>query len=205
MTAIPFGIVGAFLGHFLLGHEVTLWSMVGVVAVSGVVVNDNLVLIDAINSCRREGMSLREAVLEAGQTRFRPIMLTSLTTFAGRAPLIIDNAMAARFLVPMAVSLAFGVLFATLVSLILVPTLMLVGSDIRGRAVEFFRRDIWRRHVVVPAASEADSVEVAYRAGALVSRHGEARLNPYDGPELWAAWEAGYAAHEPPAGAVADQ
>ena len=113
MMAIPFGMVGAFLGHFLLGYSVTLWSLVGVIAVSGVVVNDNLVLIDGINRLRREGMALTEAIVEGASDRLRPILLTSLTTFAGVAPLMLETSAQARFLVPMAISLAFGVLFAT--------------------------------------------------------------------------------------------
>tara|TARA_R110002073_G_scaffold108803_2_gene244526 strand:- start:39981 stop:43157 length:3177 start_codon:yes stop_codon:yes gene_type:complete len=135
MSAIPFGIVGAFVGHFILGHDITLWSMVGVVAVSGVVVNDNLVLLDCVNHNRANGLNLFDSVLEAGASRFRPILLTSITTFAGMAPLIIDNSLEARFLVPMAVSLAFGVLFATFVSLILVPALMLLASDTKESAL----------------------------------------------------------------------
>jgi multidrug efflux pump subunit AcrB len=135
MSAIPFGIVGAFIGHFILGHDITLWSMVGVVAVSGVVVNDNLVLLDCVNHNRANGLNLFDSVLEAGASRFRPILLTSITTFAGMAPLIIDNSLEARFLVPMAVSLAFGVLFATLVSLILVPALMLLANDSKAGAL----------------------------------------------------------------------
>jgi multidrug efflux pump subunit AcrB len=131
MMAIPFGMVGAFLGHFLLGYSVTLWSLVGVIAVSGVVVNDNLVLIDGINRLRREGVALTEAIVEGASDRLRPILLTSLTTFAGVAPLMLETSAQARFLVPMAISLAFGVLFATLVSLLLVPCLMAAGQDLR--------------------------------------------------------------------------
>ncbi len=131
MVAIPFGMVGAFLGHFLLGYSLTLWSLVGVIAVSGVVVNDNLVLIDGVNRLRREGMAFTEAIVEGAGDRLRPILLTSLTTFAGVAPLMLETSAQARFLIPMAISLAFGVLFATLVSLLLVPCLMAAGHDLR--------------------------------------------------------------------------
>ena len=134
MMAIPFGLVGAFLGHFLLGYSVTLWSLVGVIAVSGVVVNDNLVLIDGINGLRRQGVPFMEAVVEGASERLRPILLTSLTTFAGVAPLMLETSAQARFLIPMAVALAFGVLFATLVSLVLVPCMLAVGRDLRRPA-----------------------------------------------------------------------
>jgi len=136
MMAIPFGLVGAFLGHFLLGYSLTLWSLVGVIAVSGVVVNDNLVLIDGINARREEGLPFMDAVVEGASERLRPILLTSLTTFAGVAPLMLETSAQARFLIPMAVALAFGVLFATLVSLLLVPCLLVAGRDLRraGRA-----------------------------------------------------------------------
>jgi multidrug efflux pump subunit AcrB len=121
MGAIPFGIVGALLGHLIMGVGITLWSLVGIIAVSGVVVNDNLVLVDRINRKRAEGMPLVEAIRDAGVARFRPIVLTSLTTFLGLAPLMLEDSVQAQFLIPMAVSLAYGVLFATVISLILVP------------------------------------------------------------------------------------
>ncbi|MFP1682996.1 efflux RND transporter permease subunit [Alloalcanivorax sp. C16-1] len=136
MMAIPFGMVGAFLGHFLLGYSLTLWSLVGVIAVSGVVVNDNLVLIDGINGLRERGVAFREAVVAGASERLRPILLTSLTTFAGVAPLMLETSAQARFLIPMAVALAFGVLFATLVSLVLVPCLLVAARDWRRPARE---------------------------------------------------------------------
>ena len=200
MSAIPFGIVGAFVGHFLLGHDFTLWSLVGVVAVSGVVVNDNLVLLDCVNQNRQRGMTLFEAVVDAGATRFRPIMLTSLTTFAGMAPMIIDNSVESRFLVPMAVSLAFGVMFATLVSLILVPSLMLLAADAReqGRLLLGMLAQRWsKRHE--PRPQQDDSPATAYRLGCWARRHRPDMTNPYVKPEQWSAWEAGMADQEPPA------
>jgi len=129
MFAIPFGLIGALFGHLLLGLELTLWSVIGMIAVSGVVVNDNLVLVNYINRKRRQGTPILEAIREAGAARFRPIILTSLTTFAGLVPLMLGESLQAQFLIPMAVSLAFGVLFATTVSLILVPALYFVLSD----------------------------------------------------------------------------
>ena len=131
MGAIPFGIVGALIGHLLLGVGVTLWSLIGIIAVSGVVVNDNLVLVDRINQSRKRGVALLDAIREAGVARFRPIVLTSATTFLGLAPLMFETSVQAQFLVPMAVSLAFGVLFATVVSLILVPVLYAILFDLQ--------------------------------------------------------------------------
>ncbi len=133
MSAIPFGIVGAVLGHLALGYDLSIMSMMGVVALSGVVVNDSLVLVDAINGLRRGGVPLREAVLAGGVRRFRAVILTSVTTFFGLAPMLTETSMQARFLIPMAISLAFGVLFATGITLGLVPALYLILEDaIRG-------------------------------------------------------------------------
>jgi multidrug efflux pump subunit AcrB len=131
MTAIPFGVGGAIVGHILTGYDLSILSMFGVIAVSGVVVNDNIVLVDWINQRRAHHASLLDAVRTAGAQRFRPILLTSLTTFGGLAPLLLERSVQARFLVPMAVSLAFGVMFATLVSLLLVPALYLILDDLR--------------------------------------------------------------------------
>jgi len=130
MTAIPFGIVGAVGGHLLMGYDLSLLSAMGVVALSGVVVNDALVLISAINDYRAQGMSAFEAVLTGGGRRFRPILLTSLTTFFGLAPMIFETSMQARFLIPMAISLGFGVLAATFVTLAIVPSLYLILEDV---------------------------------------------------------------------------
>jgi len=131
MLAIPFGIVGALLGHLLMGVGVTLWSLVGIIAVSGVVVNDNLVLVDRINNQRAEGVPLLKAIRDAGVTRFRPIALTSLTTFLGLFPLMLESSIQAQFLIPMAVSLAYGVMFATVISLILVPVFYAIMDDLQ--------------------------------------------------------------------------
>ncbi|MGK0154453.1 MAG: multidrug efflux pump subunit AcrB [Neolewinella sp.] len=129
ITAIPFGFVGAAIGHMLTGYDLSILSMFGVIALSGIVVNDNIVLVDWINKRRRDHDSLLEAVRTAGAARFRPILLTSLTTFFGLLPLLLEKSMQARFLVPMGVSLAFGVLFATLITLVLVPCLYLILAD----------------------------------------------------------------------------
>ena len=130
MVAIPFGIVGAVLGHMLMGYSLSLMSMMGIVALSGVVVNDSLILIDHANRLRREeGFSAFEAIHQSGVRRFRPIILTTLTTFGGLTPIIFETSMQARFLIPMAISLGFGILFSTTITLMLVPSLYLLVDD----------------------------------------------------------------------------
>lgn len=129
MIAIPFGVVGAVIGHMALGYSLSLISMMGMVALSGVVVNDSLVLVEYANRRRAEGMSPAEAMIEAGRRRFRPVLLTTLTTFGGLAPMIFETSRQARFLVPMALSLGFGILFATVVTLIIVPSLYALLED----------------------------------------------------------------------------
>jgi len=131
MSAIPFGIVGAFFGHLVMGYNLNIISMFGIVALSGVVVNDSLVLVDAANRHHKAGHSPLESIQHAGKGRFRPIMLTSLTTFFGLAPMIFETSMQARFLIPMAISLGFGVLFATFIVLLLVPAVYLIVNDIQ--------------------------------------------------------------------------
>jgi multidrug efflux pump subunit AcrB len=132
MLAIPFSLIGAIGGHVLLGMDLTILSVFGIIALAGVVVNDSLVMVDFINRSLESGRPLRQAVREAGTARFRAILLTSLTTFAGLTPLLLERSMQAKFLTPMAVSLAFGVLFATAVSLLLVPACYLILEDIRN-------------------------------------------------------------------------
>ena len=135
MMAIPFGLVGAVLGHMLLGYDLSLVSMMGVVAVSGVVVNGALIMVDHANRSRREQLSAYEAIHQAGLRRFRPIMLTTMTTFGGLTPIILESSRQAYHLVPMAISLAFGVLLDTfVVRPILVPSyLILLHSGRLGR------------------------------------------------------------------------
>ena len=131
MLAIPFALVGAFWGHVLMGLNLTIMSMFGVVALAGVVVNDSLIMVHFINQKRQRGATIDVAARASGVARFRPILLTSLTTFAGLSPILLEKSMQARFLVPMAASLAFGVLFATFVTLILVPVGYLMLEDIK--------------------------------------------------------------------------
>ncbi|MGA1846089.1 efflux RND transporter permease subunit [Deferribacter abyssi] len=139
MVAIPFGIIGAIIGHMLLGYSLNLVSMFGIVALSGVVVNDSLVLIDFANRKRREeGESFHDAIYQAGLKRFRPILLTTLTTFFGLMPMIFETSRQAKFLIPMAISLGFGILFSTFIILILVPGLYVIIEDILGFAKKLF-------------------------------------------------------------------
>ena len=126
MAAIPFGIIGAFLGHLILGLDVSIMSFFGIVGLSGVVVNDSLVMIDFINERVRRGMPGREAIVEGAKARFRPIFLTSLTTFLGVVPLVFETSVQAQSLIPMAVSLGFGILFGTGVLMMIVPALAMI-------------------------------------------------------------------------------
>lgn len=134
LTAVPFGIMGAIFGHLILNWQVSMFSLMGVIACAGVVVNDNLVLIDRINQLRAAGHDTMDALLQAGEDRFRPIILTSLTTFIGLMPIMSETSVQAQFLIPMCTSLAFGVLFATGVTLLLVPSLYLLGERVGQRA-----------------------------------------------------------------------
>lgn len=132
MSIIPFGMIGAVIGHWIMGMELTIMSLLGMLALIGVVVNDSLVLVDFINKKRSDGGQLMEAVLTAGASRFRPVMLTSLTTFIGLMPLLFEQSTQAQFLIPMAVSLGFGILFATVITLILVPVNYLIVERIKA-------------------------------------------------------------------------
>ena len=133
MSAIPFGIIGAVIGHLLLGMNFSILSMIGIVALSGVVVNDSLVLVDFINRYHKEGYTIKEAALESGQARFRPILLTSITTFVGLIPLLLEKSIQAQFLIPMGISLGFGVLFSTFITLILVPNGVVIIDQIKKK------------------------------------------------------------------------
>jgi len=135
MSAIPFGVVGAVWGHLVMGMDMSILSLCGVVALAGVVVNDSLVLVSFMNQHRDDGLPLTQAVVRAGTARFRPILLTSLTTAAGITPLMLERSVQAQFLIPMAVALAFGILFSTAITLVIVPAIYLVLEDIR----EFFQ------------------------------------------------------------------
>jgi multidrug efflux pump subunit AcrB len=124
MTAIPFGIVGAIMGHLLMGINLSLLSIFGIIGLSGVVINGALVMIDFINEERHNGMEGVEAIITGAKARFRPIFLTALTTFLGVGPLIFETSVQAQFLIPVALSLGFGVLFGTVIQILLVPALV---------------------------------------------------------------------------------
>jgi multidrug efflux pump subunit AcrB len=139
MSAIPFGIVGAVWGHVILGFTLTMYSVLGLIALSGVVVNASLVLVDYVNRELAEGAPIREAIKNAATARFRPILLTSLTTFFGLTPLMLETSIQARFMIPMAISLAFGVLFSSFITLLLVPVAYLVLDDLAGAGRRILR------------------------------------------------------------------
>jgi len=139
MSTIPFGVVGAILGHMIMGMPLTIMSMMGMLALTGVVVNDSLVLVDYINRQRRKGVDIMVAVASAGVARFRAVILTSLTTFAGLMPLIFEKSTQAQFLIPMAISLGFGIIFATLITLLVVPVNYLLLNDVQQALVAFKR------------------------------------------------------------------
>jgi multidrug efflux pump subunit AcrB len=131
MSAIPFGMIGAVVGHVILGYDLSMFSLIGVVALSGIVINDSLVMIDLINRMRANGSSVFDAVMQSGTRRFRAIMLTTLTTFLGLTPLLLEKSIQAKFLIPMAISVAFGVVFATIITLLIVPSLYMIVEDLR--------------------------------------------------------------------------
>ena len=128
---IPFGLIGAVFGHILLGKAISMFSLFGLIALSGVVVNDSIILVDFINRARRAGVSVYEAVITSGKERFRPIILTSMTTAAGLMPIMLETSLQAQFVIPMAISLSFGIIFATMITLFLIPSLYMLQEDFR--------------------------------------------------------------------------
>jgi multidrug efflux pump subunit AcrB len=129
MSVIPFGLIGAVFGHILLGKAISMFSLFGLIALAGVVVNDSIILVDFINRARRAGVSAYEAVITSGKERFRAIILTSLTTAAGLMPIMLETSLQAQFVIPMAISLSFGIIFATVITLFLIPSLYLLQED----------------------------------------------------------------------------
>ena len=132
MSVIPFGIIGAIVGHWLLGKTINMMSIYGFIALTGVVVNDSLIMVDFINKAKSSGMRMIDVVCQAGTQRFRAILLTSLTTFFGIFPLYFETSLQAQFIIPMAISLGFGIVFATVITLFLIPSLYMIKEDIRG-------------------------------------------------------------------------
>ena len=131
MSVIPFGIIGAIVGHWLLGKTINMMSIYGFIALTGVVVNDSLIMVDFINKAKGSGQRLIEVVMQAGTARFRAILLTSLTTFFGIFPLFFEQSLQAQFVIPMAISLGFGIVFATVITLFLIPSLYLIKDDLQ--------------------------------------------------------------------------
>ena len=144
MSVIPFGLVGAIVGHVITGQVLTSLSMFGMLALIGVMVNDSLVLVDYINKCRARGMQVFDAVMHASGIRFRPVILTSITTFAGLMPILLDKSQQAKWLKPMATSLGFGIVFATIVTLIIVPVIYIVGRNFKIRSRQIIAT-LWAR------------------------------------------------------------
>ena len=142
MSIIPVGAIGAFLGHIIVGENLSIMSYMGILALIGVVINDSLVLVDYINKQRRKGVELVEAVLTSGARRFRPVILTSLTTFAGLTPLLLEKSTQAKFLQPMAISLGFGIIFATAITLLLVPINYLIFENIKQLSKKLFLKRV---------------------------------------------------------------
>ncbi len=135
MGVIPFGIVGAIVGHLVVGIPVNFMSFLGIIALSGVVVNDSIILVNFVNKAKRKGTPIIDAVVNGGIRRFRAILLTSLTTFFGLLPILLETSMQAQFLIPMATSLAFGIVFATVITLLLIPCLYVILEDMHGKTV----------------------------------------------------------------------
>jgi len=154
MLAVPFGVIGALFGHIILDITPSYLSIFGILSLAGVAVNDSLVIVDFINQKVRAGMGAREAVIQSGVRRFRPIFLTSTTTVVGLLPLIFDRSLQAQFLIPMAVSIAFGILFATVITLFLIPCAYLATEEIR---VHLGKAWIWWRHPSGKPAPDAES------------------------------------------------
>ncbi|MBT8099192.1 MAG: efflux RND transporter permease subunit, partial [Gammaproteobacteria bacterium] len=145
MSVIPFGLVGAVIGHLVMGKALSMFSLFGLIALSGVVVNDSLIMVDFINKARRAGVAVKQAVIESGTQRFRAIILTSFTTAAGLMPIMLESSVQAQYVIPMAISLSFGILFATFITLFLVPSLYVL---MRG-----FKLWILDREDPIPAGS----------------------------------------------------
>jgi multidrug efflux pump subunit AcrB len=154
MSVIPFSAVGAVLGHAITGYDLSMLSIVGMMALLGVVVNDSLVLVDYINKQRDKGIAVYEAVLESGSARFRPVLLTSITTFAGLTPLLLDDSTQSQFLKQMAISLGFGILFATAITLIIVPINYYLGHQLKHGTIRLSNKawlyclEFWNREDV---------------------------------------------------------
>ncbi len=133
MSVIPFGLIGAVVGHVIMGKAISMFSMFGLIALAGVVVNDSLIMIDFVNKARLKGVPIRQAVIESGTARFRAIILTSFTTAAGLMPILFETSSQAQFVIPTAISISFGIIFATIITLFLIPSLYMLQEDFLAR------------------------------------------------------------------------
>ena len=166
MSIIPFGIIGAVLGHVVMGFPFTLLSMIGVVALSGIVVNDGLILVDLANRKRGDGLEPVEAILAASKGRMRAILLTSITTCVGLGPLMLETSFQAQFLIPMAVSIVFGLAFATVLILMLLPVFYMILEDARNN-VRWLFGGTWRPGAGTdPYLGHGSTAEPALRSAA---------------------------------------
>ena len=151
-----FGIIGILWGHLIHGHNLSIFSIFGIIALIGVMINDSLVLVNAYNKNLKDGMTVKKALLDASLSRFRPIVLTSVTTIAGLGPLIFEKSMQAQFLIPMAITIAYGLLFATLLTLLFLPALLLMFNFI-NRVIRFVISGDWpSQEAVEPAIKEME-------------------------------------------------
>jgi multidrug efflux pump subunit AcrB len=147
MTVIPFGLIGAVLGHHIMGYPLTILSMIGLVALTGIVVNDSMILVVFINRRVEAGVDEFEAVVDGGKSRLRPILLTSATTVLGIAPLLLERSFQAKFLIPMGISISAGLIFATVLTLVAVPSLYLIVHDVRKLAASMSPVEMPDAHV----------------------------------------------------------
>ena len=129
MSVIPFGAIGAIFGHVVMGKAISMFSLFGLFALAGVVVNDSLIMVDFINKARAKGVAVRQAVIESGTQRFRAIILTSFTTAAGLLPILFETSSQAQYVIPTVISISFGIVFATVITLLLVPSLYMLQLD----------------------------------------------------------------------------
>jgi multidrug efflux pump subunit AcrB len=129
MSVIPFGLIGAVVGHIIMGMAISMFSLFGLIALAGVVVNDSLIMVDFINKARRKGVAIKQAVIESGTARFRAIVLTSFTTAAGLMPILLETSTQATYVMPTAISISFGIIFATVITLFLIPALYMLQED----------------------------------------------------------------------------
>ena len=139
MSVIPFGLIGAVIGHIVLDEAISMFSLFGLVALAGVVVNDSIIMVDFINKAREEGVGIIDAVVTSGTQRFRAISLTSLTTAIGLMPIMLETSTQAQFVIPMAISISFGIIFATVITLFLIPCLYVLQDDFIRKVKSFGR------------------------------------------------------------------